>query len=78
MEGELTDHQIEILSYAMQHGGVLAAPFGHLGEDSKVSKMEEHVAGLEADELVRVRRDEEGGMERIEVTSKGYAALGVR
>ncbi|NIC08068.1 hypothetical protein [Billgrantia bachuensis] len=78
MGSELTDHQIEILSYAMQHGGVLAAPFGHLGEDSKVLNMEKHVAGLEAAGLVRVKRDEEGGMERIEVTSKGYAALGVR
>ncbi|QOR38223.1 hypothetical protein HNO52_06635 [Billgrantia diversa] len=78
MDDDLTDHQIEILSFAMQHGGVLAAPFGHLGEDSKVAEMEEHVARLAADGLVSVRRDEEGELERIEVTSKGYAALGVR
>lgn len=76
--GSLTNHQIEILSYAMQHGGVIAAPFGHLGEDGGVREMKEHVAGLEADGLVRVSRDDEGELARIELTSKGYVALGIR
>ncbi|MGR2739056.1 hypothetical protein ACUY1T_11475 [Billgrantia sp. Q4P2] len=78
MSDDLTDLQIELLSRALQHGGVLAAPFGHLGEDSLVSDMKEHAAGLEANGLARVWRDDEGGLERIEVTSRGYAALGVR
>lgn len=78
MSSGLTDHQIEILSRALQHGGVLAAPFGHPGEDSLIEDMEAQVADLEADGLVKAWRDEEGSLQRLEVTGRGYAALGTR
>lgn len=78
MSSELTDHQVEILSRALQHGGVLSAPFGHLGEDSLVDDMEAHTADLEERGLIKARRDKDGSLQRLEVTAKGYAALGVR
>jgi hypothetical protein len=78
MSSDLTDHQVEILSRALQHGGVLAAPFGHPGEDSLVDEMEAHVADLETGGLVKAWRAEDHSLQRLEVTSKGYAALGVR
>ncbi|MGQ4877631.1 hypothetical protein ACOJCM_03545 [Billgrantia sp. LNSP4103-1] len=78
MDHDLTDHQVEILSRALQHGGVLAAPFGHPGEDSLVDEMEAQAADLEAGGLVKAWRDENGSLQRLEVTSQGYAALGVR
>ncbi len=78
MKHELTDHQVEIISYALQHGGVLAAPFGHFGDDSLVEELPAHVKALEADGLVTVTRDEHGDLQRIELTPQGQAALGVR
>lgn len=78
MSSGLTDHQVEILSRALQHGGVLAAPFGHAGADSLVDDMEAQVAELEANGMVKAWRDADGSLQRLEVTSKGYVALGVR
>ncbi|CAM3447528.1 hypothetical protein [Halomonas lysinitropha] len=78
MSGELTEHQMELLSRVMQHGGVLASPFGHPGEDSLLEEVLEDIDELEARGLITVdwtRGSDEP--ERITLTPAGYEALDI-
>ncbi|MDR9440183.1 MAG: hypothetical protein RI841_11945 [Halomonas sp.] len=78
MSGNLTEHQVELLSRVLQHGAVLASPFGHPGEDSLLEEVLEDIDALEAEGLITVDRargsDEP---ERITLTQEGYDALGM-
>ncbi|MGM0982346.1 MAG: hypothetical protein ACQEXG_02795 [Pseudomonadota bacterium] len=78
MSGELTEHQMELLARVMQHGGVLAAPFGHPGEDSLLEEVLEDIDDLEARGLITVDWTRgSDGPERITLTPAGYEALDI-
>jgi len=78
MSGDLTEHQIELLSRVLQHGGTLASPFGHPGEDSLLEEVLEDIDTLEARRLIRVDRTRGSDEpERITLTPEGYDALGM-
>ncbi|MDI5922952.1 hypothetical protein QLQ86_19525 [Halomonas sp. LR5S13] len=74
MSGDLTEHQMELLARVLQHGGALASPFGHPGEDSLL----EDIDTLEARGLITVDRTRGSDEpERISLTQEGYDALGM-
>ncbi|MFG6175670.1 hypothetical protein ACGTN6_00330 [Halomonas sp. THAF12] len=74
---DLDDTQRELLARVLQHGGVLGAPFGHAGEDSHEPLILDDIAALEAAGLIKVERDDERCVRRIELTTSGYRALEV-
>ncbi|XKE44323.1 hypothetical protein LG302_13210 [Halomonas organivorans] len=71
----LEDSQRELLARILQHGGVLAAPFGHMGEDSLLPDLLADIEALEASGRLRVERDPDGDPRRLELTPQGYEAL---
>lgn len=78
MSSDLTEHQMELLTRVLEHGGVLASPFGHPGEDSLLEEVLEDVVDLEARGLITVdstRGSDEP--ERITLTPAGYEALDI-
>lgn len=78
MSADLTNHQRELLSRVLQHGGVLASPFGHAGEDSLLPEVLGAIDDLEAKGLITVMRFRDShDPQRIELTARGYAALGI-
>lgn len=78
MSHDLNDHQWELLARLLQHGGVLAAPFGHLGVDSLLAKVKADIDALEARGLIAVERTgEHDEPVRLTLTEAGYAALGM-
>lgn len=78
MSGELTEHQMELLTRVMQHGGVLAAPFGHPGEDSLLEEVLEDIDALEARGLITADWTRGSDQpERITLTPAGYEALDI-
>ncbi|MGM0912789.1 MAG: hypothetical protein ACQEXC_06100 [Pseudomonadota bacterium] len=78
MSGDLTEHQMELLARVLQHGGALASPFGHPGEDSLLEEVLEDIDSLEARGLLAVDRTRgRDEPERISLTQAGYGALGV-
>ncbi|EPC02602.1 hypothetical protein L861_09675 [Litchfieldella anticariensis FP35 = DSM 16096] len=78
MGTDLTSHQMELLSRVLQHGGVLASPFGHAGEDSLLSRVLEDIGELESRGLITVKRFQDSqDPQQIELTAMGYAALGI-
>lgn len=78
MSGDLTEHQMELLARALQHGGALAAPFGHPGEDSLLEEVLEDIDTLEARGLLSVERTRGSDEpERVTLTREGYDALGM-
>ncbi|RTR00487.1 hypothetical protein [Halomonas nitroreducens] len=77
MRDDLSLSQQDLLARVLQHGGVLSAPFGHVGEDSQLPEMLRDIDHLEARGMLRVLRDARGAAERLELTEAGYAALGM-
>lgn len=78
MSEALTEPQRELLARVLQHGGVLAAPFGHVGEDSLLEEILDDIDRLEAQGLLVVDRGRGSDQaERIELTEAGYGALGM-
>ncbi|MFC3282366.1 hypothetical protein [Litchfieldella rifensis] len=78
MSTDLTSHQRELLSRVLQHGGVLASPFGHAGEDSLLPQVLDDIDDLEAKGLITVTRFQDShDPQRIELTATGYTALGI-
>jgi len=78
MSGELTEHQMELLTRVMQHGGVLAAPFGHPGEDSLLEEVLEDIDALEARGLITADWTRGSDQpERITLTPAGYETLDI-
>ncbi|MBB3229295.1 hypothetical protein [Halomonas stenophila] len=77
MHDDLTTSQQDLLARVLQHGGVLSAPFGHVGEDSQLPGMLKDIDRLEAQGLLRVLREARGAPERLELTEAGYASLGM-
>ena len=76
MRGDLSEHQMELLSRVLQHGAVLASPFGHPGEDSLLQEVQEDIDTLEAEGLITVDRARGSDKpERISLTPSGYDAL---
>ncbi|TDO06912.1 MULTISPECIES: hypothetical protein [Halomonas] len=78
MSDDLTENQMELLARVLQHGGTLASPFGHPGEDSLLEEVLEDIDTLEARGLIMVNRtrgSEEP--ERITLSRAGYDALGM-
>lgn len=69
--------QRELLARILQHGGVLAAPFGHFGEDSLLPELLADIEALEAAGRIGVTRDGAGAPCRLELTAAGYHALGI-
>ncbi|MFY0991783.1 hypothetical protein [Halomonas sp. C05BenzN] len=77
MSADLNGHQLELLARILQHGGVLASPFGHPGEDSLLREVLDDIDDLEARGLIEVKRDRSHDAPRqLELTETGYAALG--
>ncbi len=76
-EQTLDESQRELLARVLQHGGVLGAPFGHVGEDSHESRILDDIAALEEGGMITVTRDDKGRPQRIELAPKGYRALGI-
>ncbi|MCK2183742.1 hypothetical protein [Halomonas getboli] len=74
---DLDESRRELLARVLQHGGVLAAPFGHAGEDSHQPRELADIAALEEAGHLAVQRDDEGRPSRLELTPSGYRALGV-
>lgn len=74
---ELDETQRELLARVLQHGGVLAAPFGHAGEDSHEAGVLADIAALEEAGCLSVVRDDQRRPRRLELTPAGYRALGV-
>lgn len=78
MSGDLTEHQMELLARVLQHGGALASPFGHPGEDSLLEEVLEDLDALEASGLITVDRTRgSDAPERVSLTQEGYDALGM-
>lgn len=78
MSNDFKGEQRELLARVLQHGGVLTAPFGHLGHDSLLAEMLADIDDLEAQGLIRVSRaPDDRRPQRLELTQAGYAALGV-
>lgn len=78
MSEPLNEQQQELLARVLQHGGVLAAPFGHVGEDSLLEEVLEEIDALEAMGLLAVDRTRGSDEpERIALTETGYDALGM-
>ena len=78
MSHDLTSHQWELLAGVLQHGGVLAAPFGHLGVDSLLAGVLSDIDALEERGLIAVERSgEHDEPARLTLTEAGYAALGM-
>ena len=78
MSIDLTDHQRELLARVLQHGGVLAAPFGHPGDDSLEGALLEDIDALEAEGLITVERHRGSkAPERLSLNEAGYDALGM-
>lgn len=76
MSIDLTDHQRELLARLLQHGGVLAAPFGHPGDDSLEEALREDIDALEAEGLITVERQRgNAAPDRLSLTEAGYDAL---
>ncbi|MDT8878713.1 hypothetical protein RSO68_04465 [Halomonas saccharevitans] len=78
MSIDLTEYQRELLARVLQHGGVLAAPFGHPGDDTLEEALMEDVDALEAEGLIMVERSRgHEAPERLSLTEAGYDALGM-
>ncbi|SEL85058.1 hypothetical protein [Halomonas daqiaonensis] len=78
MSGDLTENQMELLARVLQHGGTLASPFGHPGEDSLLEEVLENIDDLEARGLIMVNRTRGSDEpERITLSEQGYDALGM-
>lgn len=78
MSSDLTENQTELLARLLQHGGVLASPFGHPGEDSLLEEVLEDIDDLEARGLITVNRTRGSDEpERITLSPEGYDALGM-
>jgi len=78
MSNELTEQQLELLTRVLQHGGVLAAPFGHPGEDSLMEEVREDIDALEARGLISADWTRgSDAPERITLTPAGYDALDI-
>lgn len=78
MPHDLTDHQLELLTRVLQHGGVLSSPFGHSDEDALLPALRGDIAALEAQGLITVTTHEAPGHgETLTLTEEGYAALGM-
>lgn len=78
MSEAFTEQQRELLARVLQHGGVLAAPFGHVGEDSLLDEVLDDIDLLEAEGLLAVDRERGSDQaERIELTPAGYEAMGM-
>lgn len=78
MSGDLTERQLELLARVLQHGGALASPFGHPGEDSLLEEVLEDIDALEARGLITVDRTRGSDQpERIGLTQAGYDVLGM-
>ncbi len=76
MPHDLTDHQLELLSRVLQHGGVLSSPFGHSDEDALLPALLEEIVVLEQMGLITVTPHAgSGGGETLTLTEEGYAAL---
>ncbi|MDX1465466.1 MAG: hypothetical protein R3215_07190 [Halomonas sp.] len=78
MSIDLTEYQRELLARVLQHGGVLAAPFGHPGDDSLKEALLDDIDALEAEGLITVERARgHEAPERLSLTEAGYVALGM-
>lgn len=76
MSQNLTDHQLELLTRVLQHGGVLSSPFGHSDEDTLLPALLEEIVVLEKMGLITVTpRAGSGRGETLRLTEEGYAAL---
>ncbi|WP_404296588.1 hypothetical protein [Halomonas sp.] len=76
MPHDLTDHQLELLTRVLQHGGVLSSPFGHSDEDALLAALREDIAALEKKGLITVTPHAGRGQgETLRLTEEGYAAL---
>lgn len=71
------DSRRELLARILQHGGVLAAPFGHAGHDSLTPRVRADIDALEGSGAIRVERDARGHPRRLTLTEAGYRALGI-
>ncbi|GEK74677.1 MULTISPECIES: hypothetical protein [Halomonas] len=74
---DLDESRRELLARVLQHGGVLAAPFGHAGENSHESRDLADIAALEEAGHLVIQRDDEGRPSRLELTPSGYRVLGI-
>ncbi|MCA1768585.1 MAG: hypothetical protein LC652_01045 [Halomonas sp.] len=78
MPHDLTDHQLELLTRVLQHGGVLSSPFGYSEEDALLPALREDIAALEKMSLITVVPHTGSGRgETLTLTEEGYAALGM-
>lgn len=74
---ELDTSRHELLARVLQHGGVLAAPFGHAGDDSHEAGILADIDALEAAGYLSVDRDVAGAPRRITLSPQGYRVLGI-
>ncbi|MFC2990912.1 hypothetical protein [Halomonas tibetensis] len=76
MPHNLTDHQLELLTRVLQHGGVLSSPFGYSDEDALLPALREDIAVLEKMGLITVVPHTGSRLgETLTLTEEGYAAL---